>query len=265
MKTAPRCHLVLFAYFAFASAATHAAVAPARREWTVGGVAREALVYVPQRATTQATPIIFAFHGHGGTARNAARNWAYETLWPEALVVYPQGLKTPGRLTDPEGLKSGWQSTIRDQDDRDLKFFDAMLASLRQAYRIDDHRVYSTGHSNGGGFTYLLWAQRVDQFAAFAPVAAVDAKSLPKLKPMPVFHVAGEKDPLVRFSWQKQMIESLRRARISGRRPAAHRHVFQAARAEVAHRRHPQAQRRTRSGDLILRPDHHQEPDPSAA
>lgn len=203
-------HVLSCVAFLALAVATIAAEAPIRREWQVGGVTREALVYVPPRATAQPTPVIFAFHGHGGTARNAARNWSYETLWPEALIVYPQGLKTPGRLTDPEGLKSGWQSTIRDQDDRDLKFFDAMLASLRADYRVDDHRIYSTGHSNGGGFTYLLWAQRGDHFAAFAPVAAVDGKSLPKLRPMPVFHVAGEKDPLVKFAWQKQMIESLR-------------------------------------------------------
>jgi polyhydroxybutyrate depolymerase len=192
-------------------AAARAADAPARREWTVGGVTREALVYVPPHATTQATPVIFAFHGHGGTAPNAARNWAYPTLWPDALVVYPQGLDTPGQLTDPAGAKPGWQAAAGDQGDRDLKFFDVMLASLRKDYRVDDRRIYSTGHSNGGGFTYLLWAERGEVFAAVAPSSAVGAKSLPKLKPKPVFHVAGENDPLVKFAWQKQMLTALLR------------------------------------------------------
>ena len=143
--------------------------------------------------------------------RNSARLWSYHVLWPEALVVYPQGLVTPGPLTDPEGHQTGWQIAAGLQGNRDLKFFDAMLASLRQEFRVDDRHIYCTGHSNGGAFTYLLWAERGDQFAAFAPVAAVDAKSLLKLKPKPVFHVAGENDPLVKFAWQQQMIAGLRR------------------------------------------------------
>ena len=191
--------------------ALRAADAPARREWMVDGVAREALGAVPPHATTQATPVIFAFHGHGGTMGNAARAWAYATLWPDALVVYPQGLDTPGRLTDPTGNKAGWQSAAGEQGDRDLKFFDAMLASLRKDYHVDEQRIFATGHSNGGSFTYLLWAQRGDTFAAVAPSSAVDSKSFPKFKPKPVFHVAGESDPLVKFAWQKQMIAGLLR------------------------------------------------------
>ena len=190
-------------------AAARAADAPARREWQVDGVAREALVYAPAEAKTQATPIVFAFHGHGGTMRHAAATFAYHKHWPEAIVVYMQGLNTPGRLTDPEGKKPGWQSTVGDQNDRDLKFFDAVLASLKQDYQVDQRRIYSTGHSNGGAFTYLLWAARGDVFAAVAPSAAVGARQLKDLKPKPVLHVAGEKDALVKFEWQKLMIDRL--------------------------------------------------------
>jgi len=202
---------LVFAFVVTALCAGHAADAPARREWIIDGVVREALVGVPPLATTQPTPVLFAFHGHGGAMGNVARNWSYHTLWPDALVVYPQGLDTPGRLTDPEGKKTGWQAAAGAQGDRDLKFFDAMLASLRREFRVDDRRIYATGHSNGGGFTYLLWAERGDQFAAFAPAAAVAAQALFRLKPMPVFHVAGESDPLVKFAWQQQMIAALRR------------------------------------------------------
>src|SRR6202042_1162413 len=65
-------------------ASLYAADAPARREWTVDDLKREALVYVPPAAHDQPTPVIFAFHGHGGTMQRVARNWKYETLWPEA-------------------------------------------------------------------------------------------------------------------------------------------------------------------------------------
>ena len=133
-----------------------AADAPQRMTWTVDGVEREALVYVPAAAKNTATPVVFAFHGHGGTMQFAARRYAFHKLWPEAIAVYPQGLKTPGRLVDLEGKLPGWQGKAGDQNDRDLKFFDAMLASLKRDYQIDERRIYSMGHSNGGGFTYLL-------------------------------------------------------------------------------------------------------------
>ncbi len=196
----------LQAYLAFA------ADAPVRRTWMIDGVAREALVQVPATTKTQAAPVVFAFHGHGGTMNNAARTFRYHALWPEAIVVYMQGLNTPGRLTDPEGKKPGWQPNVGDQGDRDLKFFDAVLASLRADYRVDDKRIYSTGHSNGGGFTYLLWAARGEVFAAMAPSAsAAGVRQLSALKPKPVLHVAGEKDELVKFAWQQQTIAALKK------------------------------------------------------
>lgn len=179
--------------------------------WTVDGVVRQALVYAPPQAHTNASSVVFAFHGHGGSMQNAARNFGYHRLWPEAIVVYPQGLKTPGRLTDPEGQRPGWQHAAGDQGDRDLKFFDAMLKSLKEDYSVDEKRIYATGHSNGGGFTYLLWATRGDQFAAFAPSAAASSRNLGKLKPKPVLHVAGQNDELVKFAWQKLTMDMLRR------------------------------------------------------
>lgn len=181
-----------------------------RMEFKVGETVREALVCVPAAAKTASTPLVFVFHGHGGNSRNTVRSFGIHRLWPEALVVYPQGLNTPGRLTDPEGRKPGWQHGVGAQGDRDLKFFDAMLARLKQDYKVDGTRVYSTGHSNGGGFTYLLWAERGGVFAAVAPSGAAAARSVGTLKPKPCLHIAGEKDPLVKFEWQKATMDAVR-------------------------------------------------------
>jgi polyhydroxybutyrate depolymerase len=208
MKILPLLSLVVVGLFAASDWAV--AEEPVRREWTVEGLAREALVAVPAEAKTKPAPVIFAFHGHGGNMRVSARKFAYHTLWPEALVVYPQGVPTPGRLTDPEGKKTGWQSAAGDHGDRDLKFFDAILATLRREFRVDDRRIYVTGHSNGGGFSYLLWSARGDQLAAVAPCAAVfrEAKTL---APKPVLHLAGENDPLVKYAWQQAMIAAVKK------------------------------------------------------
>ena len=178
-------------------------------QFVVDGVTRTALVYAPATARTNFAPLVFVFHGHGGNARQVARNFAMDRNWPAAISVCMQGLNTPGQLTDPQGTRPGWQAAIGDQGDRDLKFFDALLARLKQDYRVDPKRIYATGHSNGGGFTFLLWLARGDVLAAVASSSAV-ARYARQLKPKPVMHLAGESDPLVKFSWQKLMMETER-------------------------------------------------------
>lgn len=182
---------------------------PVVREWNVEGVTRRALICVPESAKSADAPLVFAFHGHGGTMEFAARNFGFHKLWPEAIVVYMQGLPTPG-ITDREGKLPGWQRVPGDQKDRDLKFFDQVLADLRKEYKVDAKRIYVTGHSNGGLFTYVLWAARGDLFAAVAPSAAICLSGAKSLKPKAALLLAGEKDELVPFAMQKRMMESVR-------------------------------------------------------
>lgn len=186
------------------------AAEPQQIEWKVGDLTREALVYLPTKPADVPPPVVFGFHGHGGTARNAARTFRVQELWPEAVVVYMQGIPTPGRLTDPDGKRHGWQHDPGDHEDRDLKFFDAVLASLREKHKIDENRVYATGHSNGAAFTYVLWAARHDCFAAIAPSAGM-SRSVTRCKPLSVLHIAGENDPLVRFPGQKLTMDLVRK------------------------------------------------------
>jgi polyhydroxybutyrate depolymerase len=181
------------------------------REWVVDGVVRRALIAEPEAKAGQAGPLVFAFHGHGGTMQSAARSFPIRDFWPEALVVYPQGLKTPGKLTDPEGERPGWQHGAEDQGGRDLNFFDVVLAAMKVEYEVDESRIYSTGHSNGGGFTFLLWAERGEVFAAVAPSGASGGRSLRGVKPKPVLHIAGEADELVKYAWQVMTMDFLRK------------------------------------------------------
>lgn len=182
-----------------------------RREWKVDGLAREGLVHFPAQPAAGGEALVFVFHGHGGSARQASRSMPMHEHWPEAVVVYLEGLPTPGRLTDPEGRRNGWQAAVGDQDDRDLKLFDTALAVLKAERTIDARRIYAMGHSNGGAFTYLLWARRGEQLAALGPSGAIAGRLDGALPPRPVIHIAGENDPLVKFTWQRTMINALRR------------------------------------------------------
>lgn len=185
--------------------------------WTVDGVQREALVFEPERKPEDATkhagkpvpaPLVFVFHGHGGGMRHASWSISVQETWPEARVIFPQGLNTPGQLTDKEGAKPGWQRSVGDQGDRDIKLVDAILSGLRAEGKLDAARVYATGHSNGGAFCFVLWEARGELFSGFAPSSAVYSH-IGGLKPKPVFMLAGRSDPLVKFSWVERMVKAL--------------------------------------------------------
>jgi polyhydroxybutyrate depolymerase len=183
-----------------------ALLAPETVSYTVQGVERTALVYAPTRPS-QSPPLVYGFHGHGGNSRNAARSFRMHETMPEAVVVYMQGLPTP-TPNDPEGRRPGWQIAKGLQRDRDLAFFDAVHADLTKRFKTDPDRVYAMGHSNGARFTYLLWAERGDLFAAFAPSGSPAGRMA--LSPKPLFHVAGEKDPLFSFANQARTTETVR-------------------------------------------------------
>lgn len=185
----------LFLCLLFCLTSAHAAE-PRRMTWNVGGVQREALVFAPtSNAPGETHPLILAFHGHGGNMQGTSK-WGLQNRWPQAIVVYPQGLLTPSNL-DPKGHHPGWQRLPGDQGDRDLKFVDAMLASMHQEFRVDDKRIFATGFSNGAFFSFLLWIERTRTFAAYAIVAGslLPEQHLPAAAP--VLHIAGKTDPKV--------------------------------------------------------------------
>jgi polyhydroxybutyrate depolymerase len=160
--------------------------------WTVDGVTREAIVFVPKASPAGGkNPVVLSFHGRGDNAQNFQHTFLHLAS-PYAIVVYFQGLATR------DGL-AGWQVERGENNDRDLKLVDVALASLRKKYNVDDDRIYATGFSNGAMFTYLLWAERPEVFAAYAPVAGRLRPSVQPKQPRPLFHVAGRADPQVTF------------------------------------------------------------------
>ena len=118
MKVFARFGFLLGGLFVFGGAAV--AAEPSRMTWTVNGETREALVFAPAAASPGKVPLIFAFHGHGGSMRGAAGWMRFQAAWSEAVVVYPQGLPTKTKI-DPRGVRPGWQREPGQNGDRDLK------------------------------------------------------------------------------------------------------------------------------------------------
>jgi polyhydroxybutyrate depolymerase len=181
----------------------------------VGTLERTALVFPPSEKyddkAKKSPPLVLCFHGHGGSATSAARSFGMHLAWPEACVVYPQGIPTPGRLTDPEGKQNGWQFEAGSHEDRDLRFFDALLDLCTKKWNINPEQVFVMGHSNGGAFSYLLWSTRFEKITAVAPSAAVGHRLIPTLRPKPCFHAMATNDKLVLSTWQEWMVRKVQR------------------------------------------------------
>ena len=192
----------------------HAQLSPSLSEmkWNINNEERTALVHLPELKEGSTAPLVFVWHGHGGRSQGAARQFGIHKEWPKAIVVYPQGLPTPSKLTDPEGLRSGWNPGGPAETNRDLQFFDVMLEDLISKGIVDVEMVYATGHSNGGGFTYNLLIERGKRLAAIAPSSSASSRHRGRTFPkIPIFHLAGRNDRLVKIEWQKATIDYLHR------------------------------------------------------
>lgn len=127
---------------------------------------RRYLVYTPASYTGQplkAFPVVFNFHGSGMTM---AEQMLYTQMNRAAdrhqfIVVYPLGVKQDWNV--------GFGTSYLEGSD-DIGFTEALLAKLKQDYRVDGQRVYATGLSRGGFFTLRIAAELPHLFAAVASV-----------------------------------------------------------------------------------------------
>ncbi len=198
---------------ATSAAVTTPALASGRHveTFTVQGTKRTAVVVVP-KVVVATTPLVLVFHGHGGTGANIERKFDVEGLWPEAIVVYPYGLVGHAGKTDPTGVKTGWQTSLGESGDRDLAFYDVMLASVRSQLSFDTNRVYAMGHSNGAGFVSLLLNQRGAGIAATANLSGPPSARIIAGDPTrSMFLAMGRTDPIVPFANQQKAIPLVER------------------------------------------------------
>lgn len=170
--------------------------APQRLTLDVAGYHRRAYVFPGSASTSKPRPLVFVFHGFGGSGINAMNAYRIHTAWPEAIVVYPTGLEV--RNARLKQLARGWQDAPDSEGGRDLLFVDEMIRQIEARYNVDKKRVFACGMSNGGLFTFLLLHSRPSSFRAFATVAAAGGSWLARSKtPKPILMMIGKKDPLI--------------------------------------------------------------------
>ena len=175
---------------------------------TSDGATRRALVYAPKSQKSPA-PLVFVFHGRGGSMHAISKKMDIHNLWHEAIVVYPQGMWGEGRYR--EGF--GWVIPNGEDEGRDIRFFDVLLDHLLKNYNVDSRSIYAAGHSNGAAFTHALWALRGEKFRGFMTSSAGSAmlrSNAAKRTPKPVFILGGTEDELVKIEGIRREIEKVK-------------------------------------------------------
>ncbi|OHV34749.1 alpha/beta hydrolase family esterase [Pseudofrankia sp. EUN1h] len=162
-----------------AGAAT-ASCAPARpapsaagtQAFRYGGVDRSYLLALPDgyRGTT-ASPLVFDFHGFGGSVRDQEAS----TLLAATGTARGYIVVTPAALGDP----TKWNILGTDGAADDYGFAHALLTDLTSRLCVDPDRIYAAGHSNGGAFAGLLACRPPFPFAAVALVSGTPPSTCP--------------------------------------------------------------------------------------
>jgi len=124
---------------------------------------RTVRAFVPSGMTNASRPVIFNFHGYGGSGAGMASTLngvAEDENW---IHVYPDG----------SGLVRGWNGLgcCPGVIANDVQHFQNMLAALEERTCVDTSNVYATGFSNGGFMAYRLMCELGDTIKGIGPVA----------------------------------------------------------------------------------------------
>lgn len=123
---------------------------------TVFGKSRSYTLVVPASYAPEISqPLVYVLHGHGGSGAQARASFDLEgPSAGKALFLYP------------DGLGGGWDLDSETGKNRDVAFFDAMLAQVQSEYCVDLHRVFLAGFSNGAYMANQIACRRAERVRA---------------------------------------------------------------------------------------------------
>lgn len=159
-------------------------------------------------------PLIISLHGLGAPPQVMCNETAVDLAEEGGYILAaPMGYNVGGwygspLLRPPGGGGRGFGGAEQPENLPELSEKDVMnvLAMVREAFNVDDDRIYLTGHSMGGAGTFFLGSKHADIWAAIAPVAPAAfgmtenrADILGQLHDagVPVLVVHGDEDELV--------------------------------------------------------------------
>ncbi len=153
---------------------------------TVDGTQRNYLVYVPSNLGAK-RPLLISCHGMNQDAAYQKNMLQIESVADTAKFV----------TVFPNGIDRSWDLG----GERDLRFMRAIIDEMVRKYDIDRNKIYLSGFSMGGMFTYFAMNRMADVFAAFAPISGYPlwGASFTSSRPVPIIHTHGTADDVVNF------------------------------------------------------------------
>ncbi len=159
------------------------------------------LLYLPagfDRSGATRYPLLIFLHGSGESGEDLEKLKVYG---PPRIVAAREDF--PFIVASPQARNS--------IERFDPVVLEAMLDELLEQLPIDTDRVYLTGLSMGGMWTYGWASLRPDRFAAIAPVCGDwDAADACRLKHTPVWAFHGAKDNVVPIDGDRAMVEAIK-------------------------------------------------------
>jgi polyhydroxybutyrate depolymerase len=164
------------------------------RRLSTAGTTRRFLLVLPEEQPATPMPLVLNFHG------------LFESPQLQQLLTrMDAATRSRGwALAYPHGVGLSWNAGVccgraKDEQRDDVQFVRELVAQLGRELCLDLRRVYATGISNGGFFSYRLACEAGDLIAAAAPVAALDPLACTPRRPVPVLAINGTGDFIVPF------------------------------------------------------------------
>lgn len=150
----------------------------------------------PKYTPDTPVPLLFGFHGLGGSAKSFREESQIDVFTNDANVisVFPNGY---GSIA---GAENSWNAgsccglaNLSQQDD--VKLISIITKSVQELYNIDKKNVWAIGFSNGGMMSYRLACELSDQFTAIGVGAgALMTSTCSPPNPVSVIHIHGGLD-----------------------------------------------------------------------
>lgn len=159
---------------------------------------REIHVYAPSDLKEN-SPLLISCHGMDQDPNYQQSNTHWEAVADTAgfVVVYPRG--------------GTGMSTWDIQGDQDTKWMVQIIDQMYTDYKIDKKRVYLSGFSMGGMFTYHSMSKIADKIAAFAPTSGTNVFGASKaMRPVPIIHPHGTNDDVLQYNQVEGFIKNYR-------------------------------------------------------
>ena len=159
---------------------------------------RDIHVWVPANLPAK-SPLLLSLHGMDQDPNYQQEHTHWENVADTAgfVVVYPRGA-------------SGY-STWDISGDQDTKWVTQIIDQMAKEYDIDTRRVYLSGFSMGGMFTYHAMSKIADKIAAFAPCSGTNVMGTSKAqRPVPIFHPHGTNDDVLQYNQVENFIKNYR-------------------------------------------------------